>query len=52
MKLDNNEQRDLLITIIQNTPISGSYPMVSDTVKKIDRLLKSISEAEIKSEAE
>jgi hypothetical protein len=47
MKLDSDEQRGLLLQIIQGTPLQGSYSQVSGLVKKIDKLADAILKAEI-----
>jgi excinuclease UvrABC helicase subunit UvrB len=47
MKLDNEQQRELLLTIIRNTPLQGSYQQIKEVTVQIDNLVKDIQEAEI-----
>ena len=47
MKLDNEQQRALLLQVIAAVPISGTYPQVRDIVVQLDALIKDVETAEI-----
>ena len=47
MQLDNEEQRKLLLQIINCVPINGTYPQAKQTVELIDKLIQDIQKAEI-----
>jgi hypothetical protein len=47
MKIDSLEHKDLLLQIIQGTPIQGDFIGVSEMVKRIGSLVEAIEKAEI-----
>ena len=47
MILDNKEQKDFLLHILQNVPLSGNYAAVGSAMKQLGDLAKAVNEAEI-----
>ena len=47
MKLDNKEQKGLLLHIIQSIPLSGNYATVNSAMKQLEELADAINKAEI-----
>jgi hypothetical protein len=41
-----NEQKELMLHIIINTPMQGSFKEVKEAVKKIEKLIETIHELE------
>jgi len=49
MMLDSEKQRELILQIIKNTPITGSYQQVKDSIAIVDTLIYEIINAKITS---
>jgi len=48
MVLNSEEQRELLLQIIQSTNINGTYNQAKEAVKMLDQLFDNVKNAEIK----
>jgi hypothetical protein len=48
MIFDNEEQRKLLLQIIESTNVHGLYQAAKEAVLLLDNLLKAVNEAEVK----
>lgn len=48
MVLDNEMQKELLLKIVLNTSINGSYSTAKEAVDLIDELVETIKTAEIR----
>lgn len=49
MKLDNEQQKALLLQIVSTTGVNGSYGQAKEAVIVIDGLIESIQNAEVSS---
>lgn len=47
MKLDNEDQRKLLIQIVSNTQLTGNFTQMKQSVPIIENLISAIKDAEI-----
>jgi len=47
MILDNQQQKELLVNVINAVPMNGTYQQIRETVSMVDELLKAVMEAEI-----
>jgi hypothetical protein len=48
MILDSEEQRQMLLEIINTVPIQGDYAGIKQTLPKMDALVEAIQMAEVK----
>lgn len=48
MVLDNESQRQMLMTILQNTPLQGNLRQVREATKQLEGLILAVETAEIK----
>lgn len=48
MILDNQDQRQLLLTILNNTPFNGNIAQLTEMIRKVNELGLAIQNAEVK----